>query len=70
MCQNRVEAQTKDMAIWAWEPLTKKAGKGWPQPTEQRTEKRWTVSGQLVQATSKEGHRKDKERYREVVRLP
>jgi hypothetical protein len=41
-----------------------------PQPTEQRTEKRWIVSRQPVQATSKEGHRKDKERYREVVRLP
>jgi hypothetical protein len=41
-----------------------------PQPTEKRTEQRWTISGQLVQATSKEGHHKDKERYREVVRLP
>ena len=47
-CQNRVEAQTKDAAIWAWETLTTKARKGWPQPTEKRT-----VSGQLVQATIK-----------------
>jgi hypothetical protein len=31
-----------------------------PQPTEQRTEKRWIVSGKLVQATSKEGHQKEK----------
>jgi hypothetical protein len=46
-----------------------KAMKGRPQPTEQRTKQRWTVSRQLVQATRK-GHRKDKERYREVVRLP
>jgi hypothetical protein len=37
-CQNRAEAQTKDAAIWAWEPLTKKAKKGQPQPNEQRTE--------------------------------
>jgi hypothetical protein len=51
-------------AIWAWEPLTTKARKGWPQPTEQSIEKRWTVSGQPVQAASKEGHQKDKERYR------
>jgi hypothetical protein len=70
MRQNRAEAQTKDATIWAWEPLTTKARKGWPQPTKQRTEKRWTVSRQPVQAASKEGHQKDKERYREVVRLP
>jgi hypothetical protein len=68
--QNRAEAQTKDTTIWAWEPLTTKARKGRPQPIEQRTEKIWTVSGQPVQATSKEGHHKDKERYWEVVRLP
>jgi hypothetical protein len=49
---------------------SQKIRKGWPQPTKQRTEKRWIVSGQPVQATSKEGHWKDKERYREVVRLP
>jgi hypothetical protein len=60
----------KTRTIWAWEPLTTKARKGWPQPIEQRTEKIWTVSGQPVQATSKEGHQKDKERYREVVQLP
>ena len=58
------------MTIWAWEPLTTKSRKGWPQPTEQRTEKRWTVLGKLVQAARKEGHQEDKERYREVVRLP
>jgi hypothetical protein len=58
------------MAIWAWEPLTKKAKKGRPQPTKQRIEKIWIVSRQPVQAASKEGHRKDKERYWEVVRLP
>jgi hypothetical protein len=52
------------VAIWAWEPLTTKARKGRPQPTEQRTEQRWIVSGQPVQAPSKEGHQKDKERYR------
>jgi hypothetical protein len=51
-------------------PSQQKPGKGRPQPIEQRTEKIWTVSGQPVQAASKEGHRKDKERYREVVRLP
>jgi hypothetical protein len=55
------------VTIWAWEPLTTKAKKGHPQPTKQRTEKIWIVSGQLVQAARKEGHRKDKERYREVV---
>jgi hypothetical protein len=68
--QNRAEAQTKDAAIWAWEPLTTKVEKGRPQPTEKRTQQRWTVSGQPVQAVSKEGHRKDKEIYWEVVRLP
>jgi hypothetical protein len=57
----------KTQTIWAWEPLTTKARKGRPQPIEQRTEKRWTTSGQPVQAASKEGHQKDKERYREVV---
>jgi hypothetical protein len=31
----------------------RKAKKGWPQPIEQRTEKRWMVSRQPVQATSK-----------------
>ena len=65
--QNQAEAQTKDVAIWAWERLTTKDRKGWPQPTEQRTEKIWIVSVQLVQAASKEGHQKDKERYWEVV---
>jgi hypothetical protein len=55
------------VAIWAWEPLTTKARKGQPQPTEQRTEKIWIVSGQPVQDARKEGHWKDKERYREVV---
>jgi hypothetical protein len=67
--QNRAEAQTKDVTIWAWEPRTTKARKGQPQPIEQRTEKRWIVSGQPVQSTSKEGHQKDKEIYQEVVRL-
>jgi hypothetical protein len=46
---------------------TKKSRKGPPQPTEQRTDQRWTLSGKPVQAINKEGHRKDKERYREVV---
>jgi hypothetical protein len=55
------------MTIWAWEPLTKKSTKGQLQPTEQRTEQRWTVSGQPVRAARKGGHQKDKERYREVV---
>jgi hypothetical protein len=58
------------VTIWAGEPHTTKARKGRPQPIEKRKEKRWTVSGQPVQAASKEVHRKDKERYREVVRLP
>jgi hypothetical protein len=58
------------MAIWAYEPLTTKARKGWPQPMEKMIAKIWTVSGQPVQAASKEVHRKDKERYWEVVRLP
>jgi hypothetical protein len=67
----KIEQKLKQKtAIWAWEPLTTKARKGWPQPIEQRIEKRWTVSGQPVQAASKEGHWKDKERYQEVVRLP
>jgi hypothetical protein len=67
----KIEQKLKQKTtIWAWEPLTKKTRKGWPQPIEQRTEKIWTVSGQPVQATSKEGHQKDKEGYREVVRLP
>jgi hypothetical protein len=53
----KIEQKLKQkMAIWAWEPLTTKSRKGWPQPTEQRTEKIWTVSGQPVQATRKEGH--------------
>jgi hypothetical protein len=55
------------VTIWAWKPLTTKARKGQPQPNEQSTEKRWKVLGQPVQAANKEGHRKDKERYREVV---
>jgi hypothetical protein len=42
------------VAIWAWEPLTKKSRKRWPQPTEQRTKKIWIVSGQLVQARPQE----------------
>jgi hypothetical protein len=58
------------MAIWAWEPLIAKDKKGQPQHVEKMIEKIWTTSGQLVQAASKEGHHKDKERYREVVRLP
>jgi hypothetical protein len=68
--QNRVEAQTKDAEIWAWEPLTTKAKKGWPKPTKQRREKIQTTSGQPVEVACKEGHQKDKEIYREVVRLP
>jgi hypothetical protein len=60
----------KDATIWAWEPLTTKVRKGRPQPIEQRTDQIWIVSGQPVQDARKEGHRKDKERYREVVRLP
>jgi hypothetical protein len=56
--------------IWALEPLTKKARKGRPQPTKQRIEKIWIVSGQPIQAVRKEGHQNDKERYQEVVRLP
>jgi hypothetical protein len=55
------------MTIWAWEPLAAKPRKGKPQPTKKRIEKRWTVLGQPVQATSKEGHQKDKEGYQEVV---
>jgi hypothetical protein len=62
--------ETKDTTVWVWEPLTVEAGKGKPQPTEQRTEKIWETSGQPVQATSKEGQWEDEERYREVVRLP
>ena len=58
------------MEISAWEPLTLEASKGKPQPIEQRTEKRQTTSRQLVQDARKEGHQKEKERYREVVRLP
>jgi hypothetical protein len=57
----------KTRTIWAWEPLTTKYRKGWPQPKEQRIEKIWTVSRQPVQAARKEGHQKDKERHREVV---
>jgi hypothetical protein len=36
------------MQIWAWEPLTKKVGKGQPQPVEQRKDKIWTALGKLV----------------------
>jgi hypothetical protein len=57
----------KRTVIWAWEPLTVKSKKWWPQPVEQRTEKIWIASRQPVKAASKEGHQKDKERYREVV---
>jgi hypothetical protein len=38
----------------------RKTRKGWPQPIEKRTKKTWTVSKQLVQDTSIEGHQKDK----------
>jgi hypothetical protein len=69
MSSKSSRSSTKDVTIWVGEPLTKKAKKGWPQPTKKRTEKIWTVLGQPIQAASKEGHRKDKERYREVVRL-
>ena len=65
--QNRAEDQTKYAPIWVWESLTAKARKGWPQPIEQRTDKRWIVLGQLVQDASKEGHSSDKERYQELV---
>jgi hypothetical protein len=58
------------VTIWAWEPLTAKSMKEQPQIVEKRIEKRRTASLQPVQAASKEGHQKDKERYREVVRLP
>jgi hypothetical protein len=51
-------------------PSQQNPGKGGPNHIEQRKEKRWIVSGQPVQAASKEGHRKDKEKYWEVVRLP
>jgi hypothetical protein len=68
--QNRAKAQTKDAAIWAWEPLTAKSKKGWPQPVEQRTKKRWIALGKPIQDARKEGNRKDKEIYQEVVRLP
>jgi hypothetical protein len=60
--QNQAEDQTKDVTIWAWEPLTIKARKGWPKPTKQRTEKRWIVSGQPIQAAS--------QKVPKVVRLP
>ena len=42
-------------------PLIKKARKGRPQPTEKRTEKRWTISGQPVQDTGKKGSREEKD---------
>jgi hypothetical protein len=58
------------MKIWAWEPLKTKSRQGRPQPTELRTEKIWIVLGQPVQFARKEGHQKNKERYREVVQLP
>jgi hypothetical protein len=61
--QNRAEAQTKYVTICAWEHLTTKSRKGWPQTTD----KIWKVSGQPIEAASKEGHQKDKERYWEVV---
>jgi hypothetical protein len=65
--QNRAEAKIKDAKIWAQEPLTTKSMKGRPQTIEQRTKKRWAISGQLVQSPSKQGHRKYKEIYWEVV---
>jgi hypothetical protein len=43
----------KTQTIWAREPLIEKARKGHPQPIEQRTEQRWIVSRQPVQATRK-----------------
>jgi hypothetical protein len=46
--QNLAEDQTKEVEIWAWEPCTTKARKGWPQPTEKRTYQRWKVSGQPI----------------------
>jgi hypothetical protein len=48
------------MKIWAWEPLTTKTRKEWPQPKEQRIEKIWTTSGKPFQYARKEGHWKDK----------
>jgi hypothetical protein len=57
-------------AVKIEQKLAAKTRKGRPQPIEQRTEKIWTVSGQPVQAASKEGHWKDKHGYQEVVKLP
>jgi hypothetical protein len=44
--------------------LTTKAKKGRPQPTKQRIEQRWIVSGKLIQATRKE---KPPERQRKIL---
>jgi hypothetical protein len=63
-------SSNKNVKIWAWEPLTTQATKGWPKPTDQRIDKQWTISGKPVQSASNEGHQKYKERYQEVVRLP
>jgi hypothetical protein len=51
-------------------PAQQNPGKGSPNPQKKRTEKIWKVSGQPIQDASKEGHQKDKERHREVVRIP
>jgi hypothetical protein len=57
----------KNTTVWVWEPLIVEGGKGKPQPTQQRIEKIWTTSRQLVESTSKEGKWKEEERYQEVV---
>jgi hypothetical protein len=55
------------VTIWAWEPLTTKSRKGWPQTIEKSAEKIWKSLGKPFQDISKEAHQKDKEIYREVV---
>jgi hypothetical protein len=55
-------SSNKRREIWAWEPLTTKAKKGWPQPIEQRTEKIWisirTTSPSRKQRRTPERQRK------------
>jgi hypothetical protein len=63
MCQNRAEAQTKDVTIWAWEPLTTKARKGGPNPQNKGQRK----DGKYQDNQSKPQANKDTERQRKIL---
>jgi hypothetical protein len=63
MCQNRAEAQTKDVTIWAWEPSQQKPGKGSPNPQNKGQRK----DGQYQDNQSKPQAKKDTERQRKIL---